>query len=147
MSPVFPRLPQATVSPHPPPAPAAARAHVWSQPSPGLSGLRPRPLRPALSPLGSGQSYSAETSPLDLLGYLQIPQVVEALRQPRWDAEAPGPFERTVARRSGWVLLEGREGRRAGLAGARRAGGASSELSVRLNWVKAKLNTEALCAN
>lgn len=34
-----------------------------------------------------------------------------------------------------------------GSAGARRAGGASSGLTVRLNWVKAELNAKALCAN
>jgi hypothetical protein len=91
-----------------------------------------------------------ETSPLAFQGHLQPPPPRAVEDVSPGDAEAPGPF--------GWVLREGHrrrrrrrggggEGRRPGLAGARRAGGASSGLTVRLNWVKAKLNTEALCAN
>lgn len=69
---------------------------------PALYGRWPRGLlRPARSPWGSGQSCLAETSPLDFLGHLQIPSVVQDVRQPgTW---RPRGHSGTEARRSGRV--------------------------------------------
>lgn len=117
-------------------------AHVRSRPSPALPGRRRRPLR---FPWRSGQSCLAETWSLDFGVYLQMPPIVQNVRQPgrrrpRGRLGDPGSAVRVgLTRRT-----RGAPGSR---AGARRAGGASSGLTVRLNWVKAKLNAEALCAN
>lgn len=120
-------------------------AHLRSQPSPALSRRRPRAPVPSAISLG----FRTELLGQDLVPrFLGPPASVPGCRgRAAWDAEAPEPFggHRGAAVRMGLTRrTRGAPGR---LAGARRAGGASSGLTVRLNWVKAKLNIEALCAN
>lgn len=69
---------------------------------PGVAG----PLRPARSPLGSGQSGRC---------FLGPPANAPSCRRPEaaWDSEAPRPFGGPRRRPSGWVGLEGLEARRA----------------------------------
>lgn len=86
----------------PPPGSACGRRRArafWSR----VAG----PLRPARSPLGSGQS-----GPCFLGPPANAPSCRR--RQAAWDAEAPRPFGGPRRRRpSGWVGLEGLEARRA----------------------------------
>lgn len=145
VSPVSPRLLQPTVSAHLSLGPSRRRntcdrsraGALWSPaarapaPSALSLGFRPELLGRDLTPRFPGP-------PANTLGCRG--------REAAWDMEAPGPFgDRGTAFRAG--VMRRTRGAPAGLTGARRAGGASSGLTVLLNWVKAKLNTEALCAN
>lgn len=80
--------------------PATAQAHVWPPPSQRFPVASRRPCAPsARPPRGQGLSCLAETSPLDFLGHLQIPPVVEDARQPA--ARGPGLLRRPWRARPG----------------------------------------------
>lgn len=74
-------------------------------------------------------------------------------RRHRAPRSEPGGWRRWGRWRGAWLVGAGGVGEKDArellgrLARARRAGGTSSGLTVRLNWVKSKLNTEALGAN
>lgn len=84
------------LSPRTPQPPATTQAHVGPPPSQRFQVASRGPCAPsARPPRGRGLSCLAKTSPLDFLGHLQIPPVVEDARQPA--ARGPGAAPEIVA--------------------------------------------------